>query len=190
MRFVVNISRIIINVTANPNIVPPLYPLYPEPQPPNTGRYLLNPSTYKSHLLPKFHGTKTAGADDEIEVVVVHSNGALKVEQREIFFQHASQWTHYDGRGGYTDDRDIVGELGAPKDQRVGRRWSWLPWTGGMEGSCGVERCEEEVEEEMKREEGVLKIKLRLKTSGMKGGNTLCGKRASEDGPRKKKARR
>jgi hypothetical protein len=115
---------------------PPNYPLYPEPQPLGTGRFLLNTSAYKTHLPTKFHGVKTAGAEDEIQVVVVHSDGALKVEAREKFFQHASQWTHYDGRGGYVDDRNVVLDFLAPKDQARERRWSYVPWTRTQEESC------------------------------------------------------
>lgn len=83
---------------------------------------MLNPSVYVTHLPPKFHKIKTSAPLDEVEVVVVHSSGELKIELRENFFLRESQWTHYDGKGGYASDGRYVPDLSAPKDQGKGRR--------------------------------------------------------------------
>lgn len=126
------------------NTAPPMYPLYPEPQPRNQGRYILNPSSYSTHLPRKFRSVQSTGFTDSdgteypAEAVVVHSNGALIVEARENFFyySHPSQWTHFDGYGRYREDEPYVCDESAPKDQGKGRRWSYLPWTTEQEKSC------------------------------------------------------
>ena len=85
----------------------------------------------------KFHSVKyDAEAAEDVEAVVVHSDGALKVERRENMFLHQSQWTHYDGNGEYRDDERYFLDDRAPKQQASGRRWSYLPWTSGQEESC------------------------------------------------------
>lgn len=109
---------------------PPCQPHYPEPQPVDQGRFLLDPKSH-DRLPPKFHNIK------EGRVIVVHSNGALKVTESAPFYWHASQWTHYDGYGGYIDDYWYTGDLDATlKFQGIGRRWSHLPWTTAQEKSC------------------------------------------------------
>ncbi|KAF2132411.1 hypothetical protein P153DRAFT_429552 [Dothidotthia symphoricarpi CBS 119687] len=126
------------------NIAPPMYPLYPEPQPKNQGRYILTPSSYKTHLPRRFHSVQFTpfvtddGSEHPAEVVVVHSNGMLTVETREDFFyrSHPSQWTHFNGYGGYRNDDPYVCDMTAPKDQGKGRRWSYVPWTREQEESC------------------------------------------------------
>jgi hypothetical protein len=118
-------------------VAPPTYPLYPEPQSLGHGRYILTPNVYISHLPRKFHDLRTSADElEEARVVVVHSNGALKIEPREDFFMHESQWTHFNGQGGYVADVRYVPDFGAPKDQATGRRWSYIPWTREMEESC------------------------------------------------------
>ena len=118
---------------------PPTKPLYPEPQPIGQGRYLLDPKTY--HNLPwNFE------AIDSDETIVVHSTGALKPTKLEDLYYHASQWTHYNGRGRYTDDFwydadpaaffPDTGSDAEPKVQGRGRRWAYLPWTEEQEVSC------------------------------------------------------
>jgi hypothetical protein len=115
---------------------PPSYPLYPEPQPLSRGSYILTPSSYPN-LPSKFHNLRTsAPAHEDDQVVIVRSDGRLAIELRENYFQHSSQWTHFDGKGQYTDDRIYVPHMNAPKDQVRGRRWSYLPWTRDMEESC------------------------------------------------------
>ncbi|KAF2785833.1 hypothetical protein K505DRAFT_205815, partial [Melanomma pulvis-pyrius CBS 109.77] len=71
---------------------PSTYPLYPEPQPLGQGRYYLDREMYRN-LPRKF---QTLNLD---EAVIVQSNGALEVVQSELSYFHASQWTHYSGRG-------------------------------------------------------------------------------------------
>jgi hypothetical protein len=99
---------------------------------------MLNPSVYTTHLPVKFHHVRHSAPLDEREVVVVHSSGELKVELRENFFFHDSQWTHFNGTGGYQADEEYVPDFAATRDQSAGRRWSWVPWTREMENSCGV----------------------------------------------------
>ncbi|KAI8937691.1 hypothetical protein NX059_005392 [Plenodomus lindquistii] len=119
---------------------PPHYPLYPEPQPLGRGRYILDPSTYRTHLPPKFHFVNHDPVMvEEAQIVVVHSNGALTIELRGPFFMHASQWTHFNGCGGYQLDALQSFDETAPKQQGPGRRWSYLPWTEEQEKSCRVE---------------------------------------------------
>jgi hypothetical protein len=65
----------------------------------------------------------------------VHSNGALKVENRENMFMHESQITHFDGTGGYVFDAVHSYDERAPKQQGPGRRWSYVPWTREQEDS-------------------------------------------------------
>jgi hypothetical protein len=77
-----------------------------------------------------------AVTEEDAQVVVVHSNGTLKIESREDFFMHESQWTHFNGQGGYVADARYVPDFAAPKDQGKGRRWSAIPWTTEMEESC------------------------------------------------------
>lgn len=85
----------------------------------------------------KFHSVKhDAEAANEVEAVIVHSDGALRVERRENMFLHASQWTHYDGNGEYRDDERYVLDDHAPKQQASSRRWSYLSWTREQEESC------------------------------------------------------
>ncbi|CBX94821.1 hypothetical protein LEMA_P118240.1 [Plenodomus lingam JN3] len=121
-------------------VAPPSYPLYPEPQPLGHGRYILDPSTYHTHLPVKFHSVNHApSATHEAQVVVVHSTGALTIEPRAPFFMHASQWTHFNGRGGYEVDALQNFEEGAPRQQGPGRRWSYLPWTEEQAESCRME---------------------------------------------------
>ncbi|KAH6538279.1 hypothetical protein HBI81_056180 [Parastagonospora nodorum] len=115
---------------------PPSIPMYPEPQPLDRGRYILDPATYRS-LPRKFHlPDYTDEPIEDVQVVVVHSSGRLAIEPREDFFLHSSQWTHFDGHGGYALDGGYVPDLEAPKEQGKGRRWCWVPWTGEMETSC------------------------------------------------------
>ncbi|KAH9863206.1 hypothetical protein IAQ61_009483 [Plenodomus lingam] len=52
---------------------------------------------------------------------------------------HASQWTHFNGRGGYEVDALQNFEEGAPRQQGPGRRWSYLPWTEEQAESCRME---------------------------------------------------
>lgn len=66
----------------------------------------------------------------------MHSDGALEVERREYMFEHPSQWTHFDGTGGYRDDALYDLDYRAPKQQGSGRRWCYLPWTSKQEESC------------------------------------------------------
>ena len=116
---------------------PPNHPLYPEPQPLGQGRYILDPSTYVTHLPRKFHRINhDASIPSQVEVIVVQSDGALTVEPRENFSMHTSQWTHFDGYGGYRlDDQQVVDDT-VLKEQGPGRRWSYLPWTREQEESC------------------------------------------------------
>ena len=107
----------------------------------------------------------------------MHSNGALRIEQRENFFQHASQWTHYDGYGGYRDDANVVGDFAAPKDQARGRRWSYLPWTKEQEESCRDGR------EDGRGGKTGLKLKVRL-------WNSAFGDEDASDGTRRSKRSR
>ncbi|KAF1841672.1 uncharacterized protein K460DRAFT_409130 [Cucurbitaria berberidis CBS 394.84] len=116
---------------------PPVHPLYPEPQPLGQGRYILDPSIYATHLPRKFQSVNyNASTTSEREVVVVHSDGTLKVEPLEKLFIHTSQWTHFDGYGGYQLDEPRAVDNTAPKTQGSGRRWSYLPWTREQSESC------------------------------------------------------
>lgn len=110
--------------------------MYPEPQPLDHGRYILAPATYAS-LPRKFQLPDYTGEPiEDVQVVVVHSSGRLAIEPREEFFMHSSQWTHFDGYGGYALNGEYLPDLEAPKEQGSGRRWCWVPWTGEMERSC------------------------------------------------------
>ncbi|EDU50101.1 hypothetical protein PtrSN002B_011364 [Pyrenophora tritici-repentis] len=116
---------------------PPISPLYPEPQPLGCGRYILHPETYSTHLPRKFHSVNHDAEElAKVEAVIVHSDGALKVEPRENMFIHDSQWTHYDGYGQYRDDELYFMDDRAPKQQGRSRRWSYLPWTNEQAESC------------------------------------------------------
>lgn len=157
------------------DIAAPNFPLYPELQPMGRGRFLLTPDVYETHLPPKFHGLKLTEADQEVQVVVVHSDGALKIGPREDFFQHASQWTHCDGLGGYQDNANVVGDFTALKDQSIGRRWSYLPWTKEQEESCRVEE-----DDGSGSEKSSLKLKVRLWKSAKRGGNAIDKPRRSK----------
>jgi hypothetical protein len=119
-------------------VAPPTYPLYPEPQPQGHGRYILSPDVYKSHLPRKFQTLPDPSSPllEDSHVVVVHSNGRLAIEPRGEYFLHESQFTHFNGTGGYTADVHYLPDMGCPKDQSKGRRWSWVPWTREMEDSC------------------------------------------------------
>jgi hypothetical protein len=67
----------------------------------------------------------------------VHSNGEVKVEDFEPYYFHESQYTHFNGLGGYVDDRWYGANLDAPvKCQGRNRRWSYVPWTAEQEASC------------------------------------------------------
>ena len=81
------------------NPAPPISPLYPEPQPLGQGRYILDPSSY--HKLPIKFSSADISSDS---VIVVHSSGALNIEPLEPFYFHASQMTHFSGRGEYLQD--------------------------------------------------------------------------------------
>ena len=119
------------------NIAPPSHPLYPEPQPLGCSRYILDPETYATHLPRKFHSVShDTEALGELEAVIVHFDGALKVEHRENMFIHSSQWTHFNGRWEYEDDTNYLPDERAPKRQGKGRRWTYLPWTREQEESC------------------------------------------------------
>ncbi|PSN63217.1 hypothetical protein BS50DRAFT_500528 [Corynespora cassiicola Philippines] len=113
--------------------VPPTFPLYPEPQPQAMGRYLLDTRTYLTHLPRKFHGVDPQATG---EVVVVHSNGALRVEDRWPYFMHRGQWSHFNGRGEYVEDAWYDADPAVPKEQGPGRRWAHVPWTREQEESC------------------------------------------------------
>ncbi|KAF1913596.1 hypothetical protein BDU57DRAFT_404914, partial [Ampelomyces quisqualis] len=118
-------------------ISPPEWPLYPEPQPRAKGRYILSPRVYDSLLPRAFRNLDTAApVDGRTQAVVVHSNGALEIESREDYFLHDSQWSHFDGKGGYRMDWPYVPDMNVVKDQSRGRRWAHLPWTSEMEESC------------------------------------------------------
>jgi hypothetical protein len=96
----------------------------------------------------------------------VHSDGRLAIEKREEHFQHPSQWTCFDGKGAYVDDKRYVPDMEAPREQGRGKRWCWVPWTGEMEGICG---------------ETGLKVKLR-------GWNSAIVEQEGEDGMNKEGA--
>jgi hypothetical protein len=101
----------------------------------------LTTDLYASHLPRKFHSiaslsTNPTPSEEDAQIVVVHSDGALTIEPREDFFMHESQWTHFNGQGGYVADVRYVPDFAAPKDQGKGRRWSAIPWTTEMEESC------------------------------------------------------
>lgn len=99
------------------------WPLYPEPPSALTGYYVLDPRTYATHLPAKFRHVvpPSSGVEGEQEeeegqsgeVVVVHSDGRLTVEEWES------------ARDGVLASR--VGR---------GHRWSPHPWTAAMEESC------------------------------------------------------
>ncbi|KAH7402691.1 hypothetical protein BKA66DRAFT_390198, partial [Pyrenochaeta sp. MPI-SDFR-AT-0127] len=119
---------------------PPAHPLYPEPRPLGHGSYILDPFTYISHLPSKFRSINHAASTKErMEVVVVLSNGELKVESWAKFFMQSSQnghLTEYDEQP--ADGSECVYDS-ALKEQGPGRRWSYLPWTREQEQSCEPE---------------------------------------------------
>ncbi|KAH7405811.1 hypothetical protein DE146DRAFT_608776 [Phaeosphaeria sp. MPI-PUGE-AT-0046c] len=118
-------------------VEPPSFPMYPEPQSFGKGRYILAPSTYTSHLPFKFHNVPHSAPEvEDMQVVVVHSNGALMIEPRFEYFLHTSQWTHFSGTGSYLSDARYVPDMEVAKEQGMGRRWSWVPWTEEQEESC------------------------------------------------------
>lgn len=47
---------------------------------------------------------------------------------------HDSQWSHFDGTGGYTMDWPYVPDVDVVKEQGMGRKWAWVEWTESMEG--------------------------------------------------------
>jgi hypothetical protein len=104
----------------------------------------------------------------------VYSNGRLVIEKRGDYFLHSSQWTCFNGKGGYADDTRYVPDMDAPREQGRGRRWCWLPWTEEMEGSCGGTG---------------LKIRLRGWNSAMveEGGEEKVKKKDDGDGVRMSK---
>jgi hypothetical protein len=56
-------------------------------------------------------------------------------------------------------DVHYLPDMGCPKDQSMGRRWSWVPWTRDMEDSCRlVVKFKARAPEERKRL--VLKLKV------------------------------
>ncbi|KAH9868633.1 hypothetical protein J1614_007705 [Plenodomus biglobosus] len=137
---------------------PPTYPLYPEPQPLGRGRYILDPATYRTHLPAKFHFVRhDAEVREEVEVVVVQSNGALTVERSATYYVHPSQWTHYTGNGGYQLDDIRKMNVIETKFQGPGRRWSYLPWTEEQEQSCRAQ----------------LVVRLKVGGTGKKRGDAL-----------------
>lgn len=91
-----------------------------------------------------------------MQVVLVHSNGALMIEQREEYFFHSSQWTYFSGTGEYVSDSRYVPDPEVPMEQGPGRRWCHVPWTTEQEESC----C------------GLL-VKLKVRTERAKGGREL-----------------
>lgn len=91
-----------------------------------------------------------------MQVVIVHSNGALVIEPRFEYFLHPSQWTHFSGTGGYLSDARYVPDPEVVKEQSMGRRWSWVPWTTEQEESC----C------------GLL-VKLKVRVERARGGRGL-----------------
>lgn len=141
-------------------IVPPTRPLYPEPQPLGQGRYMLDQSTYTSHLPPKFHTVDHAATKPEnAEVVVVEANGGLKVEPRARFTQ-PSQFTRFDGYGRRRIDGPQSVHSIMSKGQGPGRRWSYLPWTREQEQSCKQEEQQQPTK---------LYLKLRLNPKPKRG---------------------
>ncbi|KAF2738409.1 hypothetical protein EJ04DRAFT_549905 [Polyplosphaeria fusca] len=110
---------------------PQSYPRYPEPQPKDRGRYLLDPAMHNN--LPR---TFQDIGDDN--VIMIHSNGAIEISNWEQFFFHASQWTHMGGKGQYIHDEWYVPDFDKSKlkYQGAGRRWSYLPWTEEQDTSC------------------------------------------------------
>jgi hypothetical protein len=116
---------------------PPVYPAYPEPQPLGQGSYVLDPSTWATHLPEKFcYANYAAGVLKDFEAVVVHDNGAIKVERGEDVFELLGLRTYFDGTGVCREDAafDVDGRV--LNQQGPGRRWSYLPWTGEQEESC------------------------------------------------------
>ncbi|KAH7126940.1 hypothetical protein B0J11DRAFT_432719 [Dendryphion nanum] len=130
----IKLLRLGLLYSASGNLLPPpTWPLYPEPQPLNTGTYILNPTSYH-HLPKKFQSIGPR------ESIVIRSTGKIDVlnttETEKLYF-HASQWTHYSGTGRYQDDATYCADLDvARKSQGPGRRWAYLPWTKEQEESC------------------------------------------------------
>ena len=114
---------------------PPVHPLYPEPQPRGKGRYILDPSTYTTHLPRKFHNVDySAAITDRAEVVVVHSDGALTVEAKDHFFGYSSPFASINGNGrSHLEDRETLRKTAV---LGLSRRWSFLPFTKEQEKSC------------------------------------------------------
>lgn len=160
-------------------LAPPNYPLYPEPQPLGQGRYILDPTTYITHLPPKFHMVNASATEPEnVQIVVVHSNGALVIEDRENFFLHSSQWTHYTGHGDYRADQDYVPDMTVPKEQGKNRRWSYLPWTKEMEESCISDNDNASINAP---EGSGLKLKVKFWNSAMQDGLNTAPRRSQRN---------
>ncbi|CAN9294849.1 unnamed protein product [Alternaria alternata] len=115
----------------------PSYPLYPEPQPRGCGHYILDPSTYTTHLPSKFRSINhDAEFPEDVQVVVVHSDVALIVERKDEMHKHHIKWTLSDGKTENGDDSgyDVVSD--SLKQQGPARRWTYVPWTSEQDESC------------------------------------------------------
>jgi hypothetical protein len=73
---------------------------------------------------------------EDLEAVVVHDNGVIKVERGEDLFELLGQRTYFDGTGVCREDAVYDVDCRVPKQQGPGRRWSYLPWMSEQEESC------------------------------------------------------
>lgn len=119
------------------NTAPPSYPLYPEPPSVQQGSYVLNPSTYTTHLPKKFRCVDhTASSTDTAEVVVVHADGTLSVMLEDQFLEQKIQQLRLDYPGHATGIVSTATRYKMLKPQGPGKRWSYIPWTKKQEESC------------------------------------------------------
>ncbi|OAL56765.1 hypothetical protein IQ07DRAFT_18007 [Pyrenochaeta sp. DS3sAY3a] len=116
---------------------PPSYPLYPEPPSVQQGSYVLDPSTYTTHLPTKFRCVDhTASSTDTAEVVVVHADGTLSVMLVDQFLEQKIKQLRLDYPGHATSNVSMAMRYKMLKPQGPGKRWSYIPWTEKQEVSC------------------------------------------------------
>lgn len=126
------------------------------------------------------------------EAVIVQSNGALDVAQSELSYFHASQWTHYSGRGRYTDDYwytadDDISNL---KVQGAGRRWAYLPWTKEQEASCRPMKLRLRMSSQRDLKASKIKVGPKAKGKNLQVDGTIAQQSSGVKGDKKTKHQR
>ncbi|CAN9296261.1 unnamed protein product [Alternaria alternata] len=80
--------------------------------------------------------TEKGALCEDVQVVVVHSDGALTIERKDEMPKHHIKWTLSDGKTENGGDSGYDAVSNSLNQQGPARRWTYVPWTSEQDESC------------------------------------------------------